>query len=290
MKKRSLIIETDLGHDPDDFFAICWLASLPQVQIDAIVIVHGDPDQVAIANLLRKEILPKAKIGVSHAAQTRLSSGGIHHALLKRYGLPLVSHEHDGAGDEVISEVFRDDSELFIIGPCTNTGRFLAFEPIKVARATMQGGFAPYSIYQPKVRLPQFEEKLAIGTFNLNGSGKQAEAFLNGNITDRRFVGKNICHTVEFNRNMFQGMAKPTCRAAELFMEGATLYFQKHSSKKFHDPTAAVLHIYPEIGTWIRGKVVKQKEGWTTIPDENGDSVLVDVDYEDLWKHIQGWK
>lgn len=49
-----LIIETDLGHDPDDFFAICYFIDAG-IDIQLITISPGDPDQIAIAKFLLKE-------------------------------------------------------------------------------------------------------------------------------------------------------------------------------------------------------------------------------------------
>ncbi len=48
----NLIIETDIGHDPDDLFAICYLAAAG-VNIRAICVSPGDPDQIAIARPCR---------------------------------------------------------------------------------------------------------------------------------------------------------------------------------------------------------------------------------------------
>jgi inosine-uridine nucleoside N-ribohydrolase len=79
----NLIIETDIGHDPDDFFALCYLASAG-VDIRGIMICPGDPDQIAIARLFCKEIGLDIPIGASKLDRTKLSSGSIHHDLLKK--------------------------------------------------------------------------------------------------------------------------------------------------------------------------------------------------------------
>jgi hypothetical protein len=41
-----LIVETGLGHDPDDFFTLCYLAAAG-VRLRAITVVPGDRDQLA---------------------------------------------------------------------------------------------------------------------------------------------------------------------------------------------------------------------------------------------------
>src|SRR5262245_23229281 len=135
---RHIVVETDLGHDPDDLFAILYIACLPDVVVDAIVIVPGDRDQLAVANLIRSRCLPQVLIGASKLKRDKYSSGGVHHKLLKKYGLPLEG-TCDGSGDDIISKVYRANTELFTIGPATSTGRFLRDCRPAVERATMQG-------------------------------------------------------------------------------------------------------------------------------------------------------
>jgi hypothetical protein len=65
------------------------------------------------------------------------------------------------------------------------------------------------------------------------------------------------------------------------------MYLEEHGEKKFHDPTALVCHLHPEVGTWVAGKPARLGDGWTTVAGE--DRVLADVDREGLWRHLLGW-
>ncbi len=275
-----LIIETDLGHDPDDFFAITYLLAAG-VQIDAILVTPGDPDQLAIAQLIRDETSPKTLIG-SAIGRTRYSSGSIHHDMLKRYGRSLDG-KADYFGDLVMRMATVSEIEAFVIGPVSNIGTYLTNGGVPFKRATMQGGFVPYSMYRPEVTLDKFEDARWMPTFNLNGDVKGAKAFLSADMP-RQMVGKNVCHTIEFTKERFSLFAKPMSRAGELFHEAANLYFARHPAKKFHDPTAAVCHLHPEIGMWIDGKTMRMEGGWTTFPGE--DQVLVDIDRDRLWHYL----
>ena len=84
-------------------------------------------------------------------------------------------------------------------------------------------------------------------------------------------------------------MSPPNSRAAELFLEGMAFLLDRREEKKFHDPVAAVCHLHPEVGTWVRGKVQKIEAGWGTVLDETGDEVLADLDRPAFWRHIQTW-
>src|SRR5262249_28970755 len=151
----------------------------------------------------------------------KLSSGGVHYALLDRLGLPREA-DHDGRGDDVIAEMMRrhPGCDFFVIGPCTSTGRYLRPpDAIFLARLTMQGGCLGSPLYPPSVRLAQFEGKVWMPTFNLNGDRKGADVLMAAPIADRRFVGKNVCHTIVYNQAIHDATcADPPNAAAELFM------------------------------------------------------------------------
>ena len=279
-----LIIETDIGHDPDDFFAITYLAAAG-VNIRAILISPGDPDQIAIAKLICDQLGLNIPIGTSKENRTKYSSGSVHYDLLDYYKYSKDG-KADGLGVDILENIVKNfpESELFIIGPVSSIGKYLKKHPeVKFNRATMQGGFLPYENYKPVVIEEKFIGQQWMPTFNLNGDRPAGVDFLQANIGDRRFVGKNICHTVMFDAEKFS-LFSPKNPAMKLFCQAGEFYLAKHSEKKFHDPTAAVCHLHPEIATWYDGKTVKMESGWTTIPGY--DKVLADIDYELLWQHL----
>jgi len=287
----NLVIETDLGHDPDDLFAICYLAAAG-VNIRAICVSPGDPDQIAIARLVCERLKLDIPIGAAQMGRKKGISSSIHRALLQRYGKPLHA-EADVSGIDVVYSIMEDDTredvEAFVIGPVTSVGTYLGSEWAKdwpFSRTTMQGGFVPYSVYRPQITLDKFEDKAWMPTFNLNADRPNGQRFLSAAMP-RQMVGKNVCHTVQFDRKRFARFGKPINAASELFCEAARLYFEGHDSKAFHDPTAAVCHLHPEVGLWMDGKTVKRESGWTTVPGE--DKVLVDLDHEVMWSHLENW-
>jgi pyrimidine-specific ribonucleoside hydrolase len=288
-----LIVETDLGYDPDDFFALCYLAAAG-VRLRAICVVPGDRDQLAVARLLTRFLGLDLPVGASKADSRKLSSGGMHYELLGRFGFPREAG-HDGPGDEVIAAALAQHPgcEFLVLGPCTSTARYLSRPGALVPRRlTMQGGFLGYHLHAPAVRLPQFEGRTWMPTFNLNGDRKGAEVLLAAPIPDRRFVGKNVCHTLRYDRAFHATMppADPGNPAGVLFLAGMQAYLEHHEEKKWHDPTAAACHLHPEIGTWVRGRVTKIEGGWGTVADAEGDRILADVDRDALWDCFRGWK
>jgi len=286
-----LIIETDIGHDPDDFFAICYLISAG-VNIRAITITPGDPDQVAITKLILRETGLNIPIGVSKLNRDKLSSGSIHHSMLNKYGRSKIE-AHDGPGDKIVGDVLKEypDCELFVIGPVSSIGKYLKNHNVEIKRATMQGGFLGYNLHNfPCKRLSKFENSVWQPTFNLNGDIPAGLSFISANIKERMFVGKNVCHTVIYNRNTHNRGLKIKDRASELFKEAMDMYLKKHGEKKFHDPSAACCHLHPEIGSWVIGNTKRMEKGWGTELCENGDLILADIDYGMLWENILNFK
>lgn len=271
-----LIIETDIGNDPDDLFAICYLIKAG-VNIRAILISPGDADQIAVAKLICDEFGIEIPIGTIGPNKIKPPTS-FHRKLLEKYNKPLVE-KADGLSSDILDDVLKNhpDSELFIIGPATNIANYLNKFPNAFANATMQGGFLPYNLYYPSFKNPKFDGKLWMPTFNLNADRNAGSIFLNADI-NRQMIGKNVCHNIIFDKKY------NVSKTSSLFRNAADILFEKNNEKKFHDPTAACLMLHPEIGIWFDGKTVKMEAGWTTV--EGTDKILADFDQNLLWEYL----
>jgi inosine-uridine nucleoside N-ribohydrolase len=198
-----------------------------------------------------------------------------------------IEPEHDGSSEHVLVNAFKQNQniEVLIIGPAIGISKTV--RGCKISNLTFQGGFLPYSLYRPTVSLPQFEGKESIATFNFNGCRDGVAAVDDADIAVRRFVGKNVCHTIIFNKDKLSLLSKPRCEASNLYLHCMALYLEKHDEKKFHDPTALACHLYPQIGMWFRGKPVRRSGEWST--ETGNDYVLADVDKEKLWDVLLNW-
>jgi len=284
-----LIVETDLGRDPDDFFALCYLVDAG-VKLRAVVISPGDRDQIAVAKGLLTELGLDVPVGSARPESERSSAGGVHLRFLDRYR-HAARRAADGAGHDVIATVRarHPEVELFICGPMQNIGRHLAGGGARFARATVQGGFLAYASHaHPVLHLQKFEGLDTVPTFNLNGDVKGAVHFLES-ATPTRFVGKNVCHTIVYDRRVHEAVtATPAkSRAGELLREVMGMYLEGHPVKMFHDPTAAVCHLHPEIGTWVEGTPYRHSGGWGTRVGRSPHRALADIDRDALWSHLR---
>lgn len=277
------IIETDLGHDPDDFLTICHLLAAGH-EIVAMSLVPGAPGQVNLANLIRKRTGQDFSIGVAKEV-TKQEHLGVHERIMDRHG--VTACVPDGGSANIVASALDTypDVHVLVIGP--GVGLEKAIVGRTTPALTFQGGFLPYSRHVPQVRLDKFEGKEAVPTFNFNGARGAVDAVLGATIGRRQFVGKNICHTLTLNREAFAGFSQARCEASRLYRLCAELYLQKHEEKKLHDPTALVCHLHPEVGVWYRGAPIRRGSGWTTEPGT--DFVLADVYRNHLWHHLRNW-
>lgn len=279
MSKR-FIIETDLGHDPDDILAICHLVEAGHT-IAGIGLVPGAPEQVKLATGLRRSLNMDFPVGVSKL-DAKQEKVGVHDTIIKTYG--WRDTKHDGLSQDVFRSVFEKepDVSVLIIGPAPGIGKVAHLCKKEVF---FQGGFLPYNLHQPTVVVDKFVGQEAVPTFNFNGDRKAVDAILAADCK-RRFCGKNVCHRVLMTKDKIPLMAPARTIAGQIYCEVMRLYFQKHSEKKLHDPTALVCCLHPEIATWFLGRPIRVGGRWSTVPDENGDSILADVNDELLWQHL----
>jgi inosine-uridine nucleoside N-ribohydrolase len=290
---RDLIMETDLGRDPDDFFALCYLIGCGKVNMRLITISPGDPDQVAVAKFVLSELGLDVPVGVGKRNLQKSSASGVHTRILEQYKFP-PRLENDGYGPELIEQTLEHypNCEIFACGPLNSVGRYLKDHPdAHFERATMQGGFCGYGVHgREVVTLKKFLGKTTVATFNLNTDKGGARAFLEANIDDRRFVGKHLCHTIVYNCHRHEQVpVHPRNRAHALFIEAMSMYLEKHQEgKKFHDPLAAVAHVFPEIFTWVTGRLYKDRGEWGTElwPQKGPDQIAIDVDRDAFWERI----
>lgn len=294
----SLIIETDIGRDSDDLFAVLYLISTG-MPIRAITVSPGDPDQIALVKFILDETGLDIPVGSDNPERKSKSLTPYHGGLMDRYKYPRIK-EADGYGPDIIAEVLKNspDTEFLVIGPPNGIGRFLLDQPdIKINYVTIQGGFIGYDVHGLKCRrLKIFEDKTTFQSFNLNGDLKGTKAILSANILRRQFVSKNVNHTVVFGVNQYEMMndIKPKNRSMELFQEAANK-LNKRKGKKFHDPVAAVCHLHPEVATWVNARLysIRTKANfveWGSELIENGDRITIDIDYDRFWELLLNGK
>jgi inosine-uridine nucleoside N-ribohydrolase len=298
----NIILETDLLGDPDDFFAFCYLASA-NVNIKGIVVTPGHTKQVQMMRTICAQLGWDVPIGGSYSKLKNYSDyTGFWQNIADRYNSDQYSGEYDCDGYKVIEKCYNEDPDItfVIIGPPANTGEFLRRNPnVKIKKLLMQGGFIGYESHNDSnvVRLPKFEGKTVVRSFNPGNAPEAMVQLLSSNIEEKYFVSKNVCHTVIMNYEKFLDIKKcwanqnPT-PASDLYINGLLEYNILKNEKRFHDPTACVCLLHPEIAKWVDGTLYsKKKKGkyyWgfnvtDTICNSQTERIITSIDYDKLW-------
>ena len=128
--KVEIILDTDIGGDPDDFFALLWLLSQDNIVIKAICCTPGRTSQVRfLSRLLLACKVSNIRLGFPSLRNIKEHHvNDFHFNFLKSVNLSeeCSSIEPEPA-DELLHELFKCNPErlLLTIGPLTNIKQFL---------------------------------------------------------------------------------------------------------------------------------------------------------------------
>lgn len=296
--RQRIVFDMETG-DPDDVFTLIWLLGHPGVDLQAVTITPGTPHQIGIV----RHVLDQFGQG-----EMTVGAFDIHHR--KARGTPeehyvsCVSDWHyKFLGQVPCSEnaipgwqalhIHLDENTILLTGaPLKNLGALLRRPPpVPEFRFpwVAQGGFAGEGVVPEPMQLDKFKGMRTCPTYNLNGDPKSALlAMEHPLITTRRFVSKNVCHSVVYDQELhtrlerfLHGMSDldtPHGLSLEMIYSGMGVYLAKRASgKAFHDPLAACCAINPAIGTWAKVKLFREKGGWGAEFAEPGDPLTSDI-------------
>lgn len=288
----SLLIETDLGRDADDLFALLYLLE-SNTKLHCIFITPGDEDQIALAKFILKECNVDVPVFPSKTKRKKESITKFHKEVLYYYEYPLKKEAENLSYDIIENLLCVSELEAFICGPPHAIGDILKdFPEKKFNKITIQGGFISYEEIEKQGIRPEILEKFkgrkSFPSFNLNGSRKGTEAILNSK-NNLYFVSKNVCHKILFDKDIYKKFKEfpPKTRAGELFREIGGLYIKKYENKIFHDPTAAVCCKHSNVPIWLEGELKKESKGWLTKVCPNGPiKITADIDKSLVWDYL----
>lgn len=279
--------------DPDDFLTLLLLLGHPRVRLKAVTITPGSPWQVG---LVRKALgwfgvdIPVGAGNLDHPKEC-VSSW---HA--SAYGPWEPSRDAAPAGG-LLRRVCDEATTLLTGAPLKNLGAAMALPGFRVGRLVVQGGFAGEGVVPFERQLPKFRGRATCPTFNLNGDPRAAlEALVHPGIGARRFVSKNVCHGVVYDRAMHEaiGGVKAGSRSLERIWQGMEVYLgrkpadregQEPVGKMFHDPLAACCAIDEGVGEWAEVQLYRERGEWgARLSPGSGTWIITGYDRERFWR------
>jgi inosine-uridine nucleoside N-ribohydrolase len=173
--------------------------------------------------------------------------------------------------------------------PLKNLGAAMQLEafsgrPVRLREAVIQGGFAGEGIVPRERQLPKFAGRVTCGSFNLNGDPRTAlEVQKHPGIQLRRFVSKNVCHGVTYDRTLHVLVAerKDGNLGLQYIWQGMENYLRRRPAGKIiHDLVAACCAIDPDIATWAEVELYRERGEWgARHAPGSGTWIIVDYDH-----------
>ncbi|MFB2974531.1 nucleoside hydrolase [Aerosakkonema sp. BLCC-F183] len=266
--------------DPDDFLTLLLLMGHPEVNLKAVTITPGSPQQIGLVRKALALFNIDIPVGAHHKEHPKPCVSKWHTDV---YGDIPTSQDAENGG-EVLRRYCDSNTTLITGGPLKNLGAAIKLN-FQVDRWIAQGGFAGEGVVPSELQLDKFKGMTTCPTYNLNGDSKSALAALSYEaIRVKRFVSKNVCHRVYYDRKMhdiFQSFKHKSLSLA-LIWKGMDAYLRHHpDGKKLHDPLAACCAIDESIATWAEVEIYREKGQWgARLSPGSGTWIIIDYNPE----------
>jgi len=279
-----MVLDLETG-DPDDFLTLLLLLDHPRVDLRAVTITPGTADQVGLVrralHWFGRGTLP---VGASQITIDKRAVSAWHY---KSFGPTPPSRDAEPA-NELLVRILDPDTTLVTGAAPRNLGAALAYAPnLAINWWVAQGGFAGEGVVPPERQLPKFRGFMTFPSFNLNGAPRAVFAALSApGIRRRRFVSKNVCHGVIYDRAMHARFATASVRrqSIALVYQSMERYLRDHpAGKAFHDPLAAACAIDEGVGEWAEVEIYRNTDGWgARLAPGSSTSIIIGYDHERL--------
>lgn len=272
----NLVIEMETG-DPDDFLTLLRVLDYPGINLKAVVLNPGDPQQIglirwALERFDRQDVLV-GSLDIDNKNRRQKPSVSSWHHEVAVWNPSLDAQE----GWRTLQENLDSQTTMFIGAPPRNLGKLLSGpsnpDKLRVQRFVIQGGFAGDSVVPKEHRLSKFEGMNTCPTFNLNGHKRSTER-LGACLDPKQLVSKNVCHGMLYDEEFHEKLKEQKEKRLSLslihdFMEKT--YIKDKKVKALHDPFALCCAIDSSIAQWKEVKMFRIGFDWgcTVEPGSN---------------------
>jgi inosine-uridine nucleoside N-ribohydrolase len=239
-------------NDPDDFLTLCLLAGHPQVNLKAVTVLPGSPQQIGLVRWALRQFELNIPVGAHNLKTTKPSVSQWHYDAYEN----ISPSEDAQPAAEILLQYCDSQTTLLTGAALTNVRNAINNEQQKrftVGRLMAQGGFAGEGVVPSALQLDKFRGLITSPTHNLIGDNKAANAVLaHDGIGRRYFVAKNVCHRVYYDQKLHEHIdhIKDKSLALSLIWQGMDVYLKQDPvGKLLHDPLAACCAIDETVGT-----------------------------------------
>jgi len=283
---KELIFDMETS-DPDDFLTLLFLLGRTDINLKAVTITPGTPDQIGLIQTALSWFAKKIPVGAYDLKYPKSCVSSWHYTVFGNITPSLDAIE----GSEVLIQYCDENTTLLTGAPLKNLGNAIRINEnrggglLQIGHWVAQGGFAGEGVVPQEKQLSKFKGKTTCPTYNLGKDPESAHLALNfDGIKVKRFVSKNVCHGVYYDANLHKQLEKVKNQhlAFELIWKAMEHYLKKHpAGKKFHDPLAACCAINEKIGTWKEVELYQKQREWGSRLCPNSNTwIIIDYDQE----------
>jgi purine nucleosidase len=286
-----VLLDTDIGSDIDDAFALAYLLSHPDCDLLGITTVTGEADRRAMmASALCK--LAGRQIPIFPGAETPLIIAQQQPRAPQASALDRWEHDKTfprGEAVEFLRHTIRKhpgEVTLFGIGPLTNIGLLFAADPeipsLLKALFLMCGNFADHV------------HEFGVTEWNAKLDPQASTIVYRASPPVHRSIGIDITSQVQMQADEVR--ARFTQKLLRPVMDFAEVWFRERPTITFHDPLAAATIFEDSICNFERGAVEVELEDpkligkthWKSGGASAKHEVAVSVDPSRFFEHYIG--
>lgn len=284
---QRVVLDTDIGTDVDDLFALAFLLASPELRLCGVTLVHGDVRLRASIVLKLLDAAGIAGIPLSLGAGDPMQFGlPVHWTGQEGHGLELEPPDPGRLdGRSAVSFLLERIGEapgnlgLITIGPLTNAG-LLARDHPGAFRALQAVSIMGGNYHPPGARPVTAEHNFRCDPEAASRVLETAPAC--------RLVGLNVTRRTALTGGLLKELEALGTPAGTLLARAAWHYLRQtgRDATPMHDPLAVAAHFRPELFRWERLVPVVQTagDGAGVVTFRRGDggergvSVAVDAD------------
>jgi len=270
MSKKRMILDTDIGDDIDDAYALSLLLSSPGVQLEGVCTVHGAVEQRA--RLARKLLRAAGREDIP--VIIGLTGGGDPAAMPNQASWAVEMDVARCARDPVAFMAERvaaspGEIHLLAIGPLTNLGALFRAHPEiakKIASLVVMGG----SVHKGYSRTDAPEPE-----YNIRCDPAAARVVMNSG-ADITLVPLDVTMTTRLSDEQLVRIADSQAPLAQAMTALLPLWRRGGSHNPvLHDPLAAALLLDPGLGRMQSMRIEVADDGMTRPVEGAGPNARV---------------
>jgi inosine-uridine nucleoside N-ribohydrolase len=282
-----VIFDMETG-DPDDILSLYLLLGHPSIEIVAVTIHPGTPDQIGLVREVLADMhAPGIPVGYHNIDHGKLCVSRWYY----KNGFQVVPSTEAVPAGQLILDLTTPVTTIITGGPLTNIASAIRLgqqqsKPLHPLKLTIQGGYAGCNIVPDTDALSKFRGLVAQSTYNLGGNGAAAYTVLSQiPKVPKYFVSKNVCHGIIYGEKLANQLiercrAKPSKHLVRIY--NLLEHYHAHGvQKKLHDPFAVCCAICPDIVEWKQVHMYSTRGAWRSeeVPslatDSNKDGSVV---------------